>query len=353
MADCLIGLGSNVGDRIAHLDDCVTRLCGHPQIHRVSVSRYRETTPIGGPQGQGPFLNAAVRVTTELAPDSLLAWTRCVEKALGRQRAERWGPRVIDIDILLYDQLIYESDTLVLPHPRMAVRRFVLQSASEIAGYMIHPPTGWPLARLLSRLDEPPCYVAIASASGSARTDLAAAASARVEALVLSSGARVESAIARPNNGSPRSNVPAEDVVQRELDSLSRHRQLLSTVRTSASAPSSLILSDFWLNQTLAVASIWPPGTHRARLEQACQRALAETPEPKFVLLLDTTAEGGPAHRTGDVPTARDCDLDTAITSLARALRRQAAKPGQAPILCVRDRQLALVELLAAIDAMR
>ncbi len=73
MADCLIGLGSNVGDRAQHLDDCVTQFCGHPQVHRQQLSRYHTTTPVGGPAGQGSFLNAALRVTTDLDPQALLS----------------------------------------------------------------------------------------------------------------------------------------------------------------------------------------------------------------------------------------------------------------------------------------
>ena len=81
---------------------------------------------------------------------------------MGRQRRERWGPREIDIDILLYDQEVLATAELIVPHPRMAVRRFVLEPASEVAADMLHPLIGWTVAELLQRLTTPPHYVAIA-----------------------------------------------------------------------------------------------------------------------------------------------------------------------------------------------
>ena len=148
MAECLIGLGSNLGDRAAQLDEACQLLCGHPQIRGVSAAaRFMPTPPIGGPAGQDPFLNAALRVTTSLSPAAALAAVRDVEQQLGRERRERWGPRAIDIDILLYDQRVVETDELVLPHPRMAVRRFVLAPACEVAADMVHPATGWTMAQ--------------------------------------------------------------------------------------------------------------------------------------------------------------------------------------------------------------
>ena len=102
MVDCLLGLGSNVGDRTAQLDAAVQLICGHPQIRCVGTSRYHATRPVGGPSGQDAFLNAALRIRTTLAVDELFVVLQDVEQRLGRRRLERWGPRTIDIDILLY-----------------------------------------------------------------------------------------------------------------------------------------------------------------------------------------------------------------------------------------------------------
>ncbi len=223
-----------------------------------------------------------------------------MEQVLGRQRKQRWGPRVIDIDLLLYDQLICQTNTLVLPHPRMAVRRFVLQSAHEIAADMIHAPTGWTLAKLLARLDEAPCYVAVAGVNSSARATLVAAAGARTEALVLSCTAPVKRVTAEQRASDKRREETADVAWQHELDSLSQQRQLLAAIHTSLLPSPPLILGDFWLNQALAVASTWPLGTHRTQLEQACQAALAEAPQPRFVLLLDATAAEVCENGSGD-----------------------------------------------------
>ncbi len=234
----------------------------------------------------------------------------------------------------------------------MAVRRFVLQSANEIAADMIHAPTGWTLVEIAARLDEPPCYVAVAGVErlGQSRTWWRLPPRGPKPSYYR---------VPHPSNGPPLSSVPrkrAEETAdvawQRELDSLSQQRQLLSAIHTSLLPSPPLILSDFWLNQALAVASTWPLGTHRTQLEQACRAALAEAPQPRFVLLLDATAEEVSENGT---ETASSAIRAPASDTLAWALRQQAAKPGQAPILRVSDRDLdlALVELLAAIDAMR
>ena len=97
-----------------------------------------------------------MRITTQLPPQQLLAAVRAVEQQMGRKRRERWGPREIDIDILLYDQEVLATAELIVPHPRMAVRRFVLEPASEVAADMLHPLIGWTVAELLQRLTTPP-----------------------------------------------------------------------------------------------------------------------------------------------------------------------------------------------------
>ena len=170
MADCLLGLGSNLGDRADHLARAVDQLCRETRIKLVAVSDSVSTEPIGGPARQGSYLNAAVRLRTSLSPAQLLDAARRVEHALGRRRLRRWGPRVIDIDLLLYDREVIETDSLIVPHPRMAVRRFVLQPACQIAAEMVHPTTGWTLAALLAQPGRAPilhrlggCRPAIAS----------------------------------------------------------------------------------------------------------------------------------------------------------------------------------------------
>ena len=136
------------------------RLVAQPQIAVAAVSCWRETAPVGGPPGQPPFLNGALLAETSLAPHDLLAALQQIENDLGRRRAERWGPRTIDLDLLLYDELVLDTPSLTLPHPRMAWRRFVLEPAAEVAGAMLHPTIGWTIARLLEHLNTARPYVA-------------------------------------------------------------------------------------------------------------------------------------------------------------------------------------------------
>jgi 2-amino-4-hydroxy-6-hydroxymethyldihydropteridine diphosphokinase len=131
-----LGLGSNVGDRRAHLESALHGLRGRMEV--LKVSRFLATEPQGGPP-QGGFLNAAALVETGLRPRELLDLSRELEEAAGRQRGVRWGPRTLDIDVLLYgDEVVDESD-LVIPHPRLHERRFVLDPLAEIAPDWIVP----------------------------------------------------------------------------------------------------------------------------------------------------------------------------------------------------------------------
>jgi len=140
-----VGLGSNLGDRAAHIAAGVAALADAGAL--LAVSSLYETAPIGGPE-QGPFLNAVAVVETELAAAELLELGLAVERSEGRERRERWGPRTLDFDLLLYgDHLISEED-LTVPHPRMTERRFVLEPLLE-AWPDAALPDGTTLATLL------------------------------------------------------------------------------------------------------------------------------------------------------------------------------------------------------------
>jgi pantoate--beta-alanine ligase len=123
-------------------------------VRVVRESSLRETTPIGGPAGQPSFLNGAILVETSLSPHNLLARLMDVEQGLGRKRTEHWGPRTVDLDLLLYDDVVLDTPELTLPHPRMTLRRFVLEPAAEIAGEMIHPAIGRSVVELLKQLNQ-------------------------------------------------------------------------------------------------------------------------------------------------------------------------------------------------------
>ena len=168
----LIGLGSNVGDRRAHLDRAVAALAETPGVAVVDVSTYHETTPAGGPPGQGAFLNAGARLDTDLDPFALLGALLDIEDRAGRVRTVRWGERPLDLDLLLYGCKRVHSDRLILPHPRMAVRRFVLAPLAEIAPEVVDMQSGRTVSRLLANLDRRPSYVALDAPPGPRRDEL-------------------------------------------------------------------------------------------------------------------------------------------------------------------------------------
>jgi 2-amino-4-hydroxy-6-hydroxymethyldihydropteridine diphosphokinase len=134
-----IALGSNLGDRQGYLDRALTELRARPGIEVIRVSHYLNTKPVGGPPGQGPYLNAAAELRTTLEPKELLGVLLEVEQMLGRERHERFGPRTIDLDLLLYGDLVCNDADLTVPHPRMHERRFVLEPLAEIAPQAMHP----------------------------------------------------------------------------------------------------------------------------------------------------------------------------------------------------------------------
>ena len=125
-----LALGSNLGDRLANLRRAVELLDATPGVEVVRSSRVYETEPVGPPQPA--YLNAVVEVETELEPHQLLGAAQAVEEALGRVRAERWGPRTIDVDVLTYDERTVDEPGLTVPHPRMHERGFVLVPLGEL-----------------------------------------------------------------------------------------------------------------------------------------------------------------------------------------------------------------------------
>ncbi|MEX0755401.1 MAG: 2-amino-4-hydroxy-6-hydroxymethyldihydropteridine diphosphokinase [Actinomycetota bacterium] len=129
--DAFLGLGANLGDRLATLQAAADRIGATDGIELLGSSRVYETVPVGGPE-QPDYLNAVVRVRTSLEPHTLLDALHGIEAALGRERTVRWGPRTIDIDILTYGDAAIDDPDLEVPHPRMHERAFVLVPLLEL-----------------------------------------------------------------------------------------------------------------------------------------------------------------------------------------------------------------------------
>jgi 2-amino-4-hydroxy-6-hydroxymethyldihydropteridine diphosphokinase len=143
-----LGLGSNLGDRLAHLQDAVDQLADTAGLTVVGVSSVYETTPVGGPT-QPDYLNAVVAVDTDLDARALLAVAQTLEQAAARVRVERWGPRTLDVDVLLVGaEAVHEPD-LEVPHPRLYDRGFVLAPLADLDPQAVRTPPGhtWPGVR--------------------------------------------------------------------------------------------------------------------------------------------------------------------------------------------------------------
>lgn len=131
MTVCYLGLGSNLGDRKRKIKTALTHLKRIKGIKIEEISRIYETEPHGGPP-QGRFLNAAARVSTSLSPETLLYRLKKIEKEMGRKKNIRWGPRAIDLDILFYADKRIDRKGLIIPHPRVFKREFVLKPLREV-----------------------------------------------------------------------------------------------------------------------------------------------------------------------------------------------------------------------------
>lgn len=148
-----LGIGSNLGER---RNNCLIalRLLAEKGVIIRKASSFYETEPWGIKE-QPDFINMAAEVETDLPPDELLKVIKGIEREMGRKETFRWGPRIIDIDILLYNDMIYESEDLRIPHPLMHEREFVLEPLSEIAPERVHPLLKKTIIELLRSLQRP------------------------------------------------------------------------------------------------------------------------------------------------------------------------------------------------------
>lgn len=175
-----IGLGSNLGDRNANLRAALDALNAHPAVRVAQVSTFYETTPLGSTE-QPDYVNAVAALETSLEAGALLSLMRNIENRLGRVRSERWQPRTIDLDLLLFDQLVVATPELTIPHPQMHLRSFVLRGLCELEPDVVHPVLRQSVAELYHRLNKHdffldaarPQLISIAGLIGVGKTTLA------------------------------------------------------------------------------------------------------------------------------------------------------------------------------------
>ena len=148
-----IGFGSNIGDRLAHIQNAIHALSKTDRITLQKVSALYKTDPVGYEE-QAQFLNGAAAIQTSLSPLALLHTLKDIETAIGRKHRIRWGPREIDLDILIYGDMCIQTEKLVIPHPEMHLRGFVLVPLAEIAPDLVHPVFQETIQTLRNRLED-------------------------------------------------------------------------------------------------------------------------------------------------------------------------------------------------------
>lgn len=346
MPDCLIALGSNQGDRTLLLNEAVSRLARHPGVALRARSRDHQTLPVGGPAGQGPFLNGAVLVETSLPPGELLSALLQIERDLGRCRRGRWGPRTIDLDLLLYGREMIRSGDLEVPHPRMAWRRFVLEPAAEVAPDMIHPAIGWTIRQLLEHLQNARPYVAITGPPGSGKALLAAELARAAAGRLLSDAG----AASLP----PDLQGSAGSAAEIELQFIRRRAELLDVDLPVWREQTSLWVSDFWFGQTVAYARMALTGS---RLEEVIGRwrsASEQVCPPKLIAVVDAPPEWC-ARRVASPIAPPPAATVERIAEIRSAILATLGAPSGGPVLRLDGRRAgqALEELTAAVAAMR
>jgi 2-amino-4-hydroxy-6-hydroxymethyldihydropteridine diphosphokinase len=274
MARCLVGCGSNLGRRREQLDRAVELLRFMPGVRMVAVSRFRETRPVGGPVGQSPYLNGACLFETDLGPHDVLGMLNAVENTLHRQRTERWGERTLDLDLLLYDDVVIDETALTVPHPRMVTRRFVLEPAVEIAADFEHPLATCSLRALLDNISAPHPLVAVVGVPGSGAAAVAAAVGDAVLARVIHA---------------PRPLPPAAPGPQAWHDLVAAWTEPLESAAWPDDPHGTVI--DYCFDTIAAAAAPELSSADAARLDAALDRVARRVPVPHVAILLVAPAD--------------------------------------------------------------
>ena len=172
MAQCLISFGSNLGDRLELIRAAAQRISEDANVQGIQCARLFETPSVGGPSGQGAFLNTVAVIETSYSTEEVLSLLQSTEQSLGRVRKQRWDERSIDLDVVLYGDFVGESFRLKLPHPRYTARSFVLTPALDVAGHWRDPRFDWSLAQLHEHLCAGPASIALEGGQREFRREL-------------------------------------------------------------------------------------------------------------------------------------------------------------------------------------
>lgn len=321
MALALLALGSNLGNRAAQLSASVAQLDAETGVRVVACSAWIETQPVGGPSGQPPFLNGAVVLETSLAPQALLALLQSIENRLGRRRDVPWGPRTVDLDLLLYDEQVIQSPHLVVPHPWMAVRRFVLEPAQQVAPLWRHPQIGWSLAELWDHLCHATNYLAITGPPGARLTSVAAAVVRQTDALLIATPCDDQTPLA--GAASPHAGG--------ELQCAAARARLLD--RQSWPAIDRWAVSDFWFEQLPVLAEPWLDGPRRDALCRRLDEIRPRIVPPKLLIVLDAPPEWlSRCLAAGSRPPDNAWSQER-LAGVRQRLHELARRPGQGPVL--------------------
>lgn len=353
MIPCLVALGSNLGDRQSFLDAAIDACGSIPETECVAVSPIHTTRAIGGPPEQGEFLNAAVKLETRLDVGALFRQLQQIELRLGRARKERWSARTVDLDLLLFGQLICSTPDLIVPHPWLCLRRFVLEPAVAIAPDMVHPIVGWTIRQLYEHLRFAEKYVAITGVDRPLVSDI-------VHQLQRATGVDVEhdplDEEASPTGGrSVRTAEKSLELLQRRIDRLQQRNCAKEADDSGRQAGAASVdcgrvanrwISDYWLDDALDVCLIGPPAVRCEAMRIWCE-SRGRVPTPAVVVIITSPTDGDAVTVRGNGPVMEQgLSVETIV--------KRASRPGRGPILVVdgRDRDRAVHDLIALFDSL-